>query len=337
MDVKSDQAKPAGEAFAEPSPAEVTLPAGQDRPEINAPLPEDSAANPLMPDLSWPQYGFYHTADSALASLARADVAHGRVTIKKAGRGWQPGRVVRQQPLTGAAISPDAVVELAVEGDGLFYHLPTGMREGSKEGELGVAELASLFDDSIEKAACYVHQGGLYFDISPDNKAGCARWMRLFGIDPEDWPERGWYKLAILLPHLQRLAGREDGLKLVLKVLLDLELESIVWRPHQTLLADDELSRFGERASRLGIDLIVGDSVEDEAMMEITIGPVSLPAYQEHQEEVELSIHRTLRLVLPYNVVYSVRWLVGDTGLAPRLGSQLENAVLGVNSHLGRK
>lgn len=290
-----------------------------------------------MPDLSWPQHGFYHTVDSALASLARAGIAPGRVTIKKAGHGWQPSRVVRQQPAKGSSLTPDAVVELSVEGDGLFYHLPTGMRVGGHTGEVGLEELASLFDDAIEKAAYYVRLGGLYFDISADNKAGCARWIRLFGIEPDEWPDRSWYKLSLLLPHLQRLAGRKEGLKLTLKVLLDLEMASLDWRPRQTLLANNELSRFGERASRLGIDLIVGDGVEDEAMMEITLGPVSLPTYQEHQEEGERRIHRVLRLVLPYHLAYSVRWLVGDRESAPRLGNRMENAVLGVNSHLGRK
>lgn len=334
MDIKPPQAKPVGERVVEPNAEESTR-ALAEAFEQWSQLPEPSPGNPVMPDLTWPECGFYHTVDSALASLSRAGIASGRITIKKAGRGWQKSRVVGQHPPEGSPLTPDAAVEIQVEGDGLFYHLPTGMRDGRKEGVLSAEELTSLFDDATEKSAYYVRQGGLYFDISPDNNAGCARWIRLFGINHEDWSNQSRYKLALILPHLQRLAGREDGLRLVLKVLLDLELREINWQPNQTLLADDELSLFGKQASRLGTDLIVGDRVEDEAMMEITIGPVSLLTFQEHQEESEQRVHQVLRLVLPYHLVYTVRWLVGDTNLAPRLGIIQENSVLGINTHLG--
>jgi predicted component of type VI protein secretion system len=102
-------------------------------------------------------------------------------------------------------------------------------------------------------------------------------------------------------------------------------------------LAPDALSRFGKRASRLGIDLVVGDGMEDEATVEITLGPVSLSTYLNHQKEEGMHrLHQVLHLLLPCHVVYAVRWLVGDTDRAPRLGVGKENSLLGINTHLGR-
>jgi len=290
----------------------------------------------VMPDLTWPRHGFHHTVDSALMTLTGLGVSPDRITIRKAGRGWRPLRVVEQQPEAGKPLASNVAVELTVEGDGAFYHLPLGMREASREGEIGTRELASLFDDAIEKAAVYVRLGGLFFDVRPSNPAGCARWIRLFGIDPDAWPRERWYRLAILLPCLRYLAGRESGLRLAMRLLLDLEIAAIHWRPRRTLLPEADQSRLGARMSRLGVDLIAGDGVDDEAAMEIRLGPVSLETYRRHQTEDGLQrIARVMRLVAPYHWVYELDWLVGDVTRAPRLGSEIENAVLGVNSHLG--
>jgi predicted component of type VI protein secretion system len=177
----------------------------------------------------------------------------------------------------------------------------------------------------------------LYFDVRPGNPLGCARWIRLFGIDPTDWPRESWYPLAVLLPRLQDLAGREAGLRLALKVFLDLDVAAIHWRARRTRLSPEALSRFGERGSRLGIDLIVGDGLEDEAALGITLGPVSLPVYlQHHTEEGKQRIRQVLHFLLPYHLEYAIRWLVGNADRAPRLGIGEENGLLGINTHFGK-
>jgi hypothetical protein len=339
MDVGLDKVKPEEEPGSQPASPEEAPHNGAEAIEPGAPLSEPPASGVVMPDVSWPQYGFYHTVDSALASLARVGIAPERITLRRAGRGWQKDRVVQQSPSAGSPLTDDVAVELTVEGDGLFSRLPTGMRDlgPDPEREPGIHELAVLVDDPIDKAANYVRQGGLYFDVQPDNALGCARWIRLFGIDPADWPKGSWYPLAVLLPCLQDLAGRETGLQLALKVLLDLDIATINRRARRTRLSPDALSRFGERASRLGIDLIVGDGMADEAALDITLGPVSLPIYRQHQtEEGTQRIRQVLHLLLPYHVVSAIRWLVGDTDRAPRLGIGEENALLGINTHFGR-
>jgi hypothetical protein len=290
----------------------------------------------LMPDVVSPRHGFHHTIDSTLLTLLRLGVGPDRVTIKKAGRGWARSRVIEQQPAAGAPLTQEMVVELTVEGDSMFHHLPVGMRDASREGEIGTRELVSIFDDAVEKAAVHMRLGGLFFDLRPENPRGCARWIKLFGIEPEDWPKERWYKLAILLPCLRYLTGRESGLRLAMRILPGLEIASIAWRPRRTLMDASDRSLLGSRDSRLGVDLIVGDGIDDEALMEITLRAETLEKFRRHQtDEGRKLINQVMRLVAPYHWVYRFKWLIGDVSRAPRLGVEIENAVLGVNSHLG--
>jgi hypothetical protein len=299
-------------------------------------LHERSEKADLMPDVTQPRHGFHHTIDSALLALLRLGVGTDRITIRKAGRGWRRSRVIEQQPPASEPLTKDAVIELIVEGDGMFHHLPVGMREASRDGEIGTRELVSIFDDAVEKAAVYMRLGGPFFNVRPENPAGCARWIKLFGIDPEDWPKEKWYKLAILLPCLRYLTGREGGLRLAMRMLLDLEIASIAWRPRRTLMDASDRSLLGEGMSRLGVDLILGDGIDDEALMEITLRAETLEKFRRHQtDEMQKRINQVMRLVAPYHWVYRFKWLVGDLNRAPRLGMEIENAVLGVNSHLG--
>jgi hypothetical protein len=290
----------------------------------------------LMPDVIRPRHGFHHTVDSALLTLLRMGVGTDRITIRKAGRGWARSRVIEQQPAAGAPLTQDVMVELTVEGDGMFHHLPVGMREASRDGEIGTREMVSIFDDAVEKAAVYMRLGGPFFNVRPENPGGCARWVKLFGIEPEDWPKEKWYKLAILLPCLRYLTGRESGLRLAMRMLLDLEIASISWRPRRTMMDASDRSLLGWRSSRLGVDMIVGDGIDDEALMEITLRAETLEEFRRRQtDESQKRINQVMRLVAPYHWVYRFKWLIGDVSRAPRLGVEIENAVLGVNSHLG--
>jgi hypothetical protein len=290
----------------------------------------------IMPDFSRPRHGFRHTVDSAMFSLLRMGISPRRITIEKEGPSWTPNRVVKQDPEPGQPVGPHVSVRLTASGDGLFYRLPTGMRE-QPENEFGIRELTSLFDDPAEKAACYVRQGGLYFDLRPENHSGCARWIRLFGLVPEDWPVERWYNLARLLPCLHRCAGLETGVRLALKSLLDLDLFSIRWKRSRTLLSKQALTHLGAENSRLGVNFIVGEGLEDEAFVVLTLGPVSLVEYRGYAvEEGRKRVRQALNLVMPCHVLYQVKWLVGDREKAPRLDFEEENTVLGINSHLGR-
>jgi len=291
----------------------------------------------VMPDMMRPRHGFSHTVDSALVALMRLGIGSERVTIRKAGRGWGKSRVIDQQPPPGKPLTPEMVVELTIEGDSMFHQLPVGMHEASRDGEIGTRELVSIFDDAVEKASVYVRLGGLIFDVRPGNPGGCARWIRLFGIDPENWPKARWYKLAIILPCLRYLTGRESGLRLAMRMLLNLEIASITWRPRRTLMHPADRSLLGSQASRLGVDLLVGDGIDDEALMEITLRAKTLDKYRRYQtDEGQRRIAQVMRLVAPYHWVYQFKWLVGDVDRPPRLGIEIENAVLGINSHLGK-
>jgi hypothetical protein len=276
--------------------------------------------------------------DSAIFSLLSMGVDPDRITIRRAGRGWTAGRVVGQTPASRLPLDSRSEIVLDVAGDSLFDRLPTGLREGGTEHEPGVDTLLLAFDDPSEKASCYVRQGGLYFDLKPDNPAGCARWIRLFGITPEDWPVENWYPLARFLPRLHRISGREIGIRLGIKLLLSLDIVRIEWGLQHTRLSNAARTRIGDASTRLGVDFVVGRQVEDEAVLKIVFGPVTLPEYRRHQtDEMKRRLGMVFDIVLPCHLIRIVEWVVGNPEYRPRLATDEENAVVGINMHLGRR
>jgi len=291
----------------------------------------------VMPQFESPQYGYRHTVDSALFSLLALGVDPDRITMRKVGRGWTDRRIVAQEPGSQSLIGSRDIM-LSVAGDGLFDRLPTGFRDQGTDTEPGIDTLLQAFDDPSEKASSYVRQGGLYFDLRPDNPTGCGRWIRAFGIVPEDWPVETWYSLARFLPFVYRLAGQELGVRLGVKLLLGLEILRIEWGWQRTALADETLTRVGDTSTRLGTDFIVGQTVEDEAVLKIVFGPVTLAQYRRHQtEEMKRRLDLVFNLVLPCHLARLVKWIVGDPAFTPRLATEEENAVLGINMHLGKR
>jgi Type VI secretion, TssG len=298
---------------------------------------EDQNPRPVMPDFKASRHGYSHTVDSALSALFAAGMDPDRVTMRRAGLGWTKRRIVSQEPIPLSSIGSHDVV-LSVAGEGLFERLPTGLRDRGTDSEPGLDALLEVFDDPSEKANCYVRQGGLYFDLRPDNPAGCARWIRAFGIAPEDWPAETWYALARFLPFLPDLAGREAGIRLGLKVLLGLDICRLQRKWRRTALAEDALTQIGETSARLGVDFIVGQTLEDEAVLEIFLGPVTLAEYRRHQSrDMKWLLESVLNLVLPCHVVRVVEWVVGNPEFRPRLAGDEENTVLGINMHLGER
>jgi hypothetical protein len=292
---------------------------------------------PVMPDFEAPQYGYHHTVDSVVFSLLAIGMDPDRVTMRRAGRGWTKRRIVSQEPMALSSIGSQDVV-LSVAGEGLFERLPTGLRDRGTDTEPGLDALLDVFDDPSEKASCYVRQGGLYFDLRPDNPTGCARWIRAFGITPEDWPADTWYDLARFLPFLHRVAGQEAGIRLGVKVLLGLEIVRLHRKWQRTALTDDALTQIGDTSTRLGVDFIVGQTLEDEAVLEIALGPVTLAEYRRHQNpDMKGLLELVLNLVLPCHVVHIVKWAVGNPEFRPRLATEEENTVLGINMHLGKR
>jgi hypothetical protein len=291
----------------------------------------------VMPEFESPRHGYRHTVDSALFSLLALGVDPDQITMRRAGRGWTERRIVAQHPPSQAPVGSRDIV-LDVAGEGLFQRLPTGFRDQGTETEPGVDVLLHAFDDPSEKASCYVRQGGLYFDLRPDNPVGCSRWIRAFGIAPEDWPAETWYPLARFLPLLHRIAGRETGILLGLKVLLDLNIRQIEWSWQRTALAGEALTQIGQTSTRLGVDFIVGRTVEDEAVLKLVLGPVTLAQYRRHQtEDSKRLLGLVFDLVLPCHLVRAVQWTVGNPDLTPRLATEEDNAVLGINMHLGKR
>jgi hypothetical protein len=294
-------------------------------------------AEPRMPDLAHSQRGFHHTVDSALEIFAGLGVSPHRITLTMAGRGLPSRQVVSQWPAAGTLLGPGDTIVLEIAGIGYWHSLPVAFWDAGGEEQAGTREILSPIDDPYQKAAHWLREGARLFDIGPGNNDACARWIALFGLNPEHWPQDSWYPLAILLPSLQFLAGKEYGIRFALHHMLGLPLETIRRRPRYRYLEEEQLSLLGVRMSRLGVDLLAGDRMEDLARLELWIGPVPLARYFEFQEEDRKSmLEAVLYHIVPCHQRYVVRWSIADRGRAPRLGDEERNSRLGMNSYLGR-
>jgi hypothetical protein len=254
-----------------------------------------------------------------------------------AGPGYPSRWIVEQDPPAGTALDGSVLISLSVAGPGSFHALPVGMWDRGNERELGTKEVVELVDDPLQKAAHSIREGATLFELRPENLEACARRIKLFGLNPDDWPAGTWYNLALLLPRIQELAATSHGIPLIFQLLLQLPVKELRHFPSVRRLPPEQWSLVGDRACRLGVDCTVGDRVEDLAGLELVIGPVTLQQYYDHQRgERRALLSRVLDLSVNCHRRCRVTWSVLDPSRAPRLGCETENARLGINSHLGR-
>ena len=294
----------------------------------------------VMPALSGGTHAYAHSVNSALVSLAALGVSPSRVQVRRAGRnGLAAGTIVRQKPAPGERLDAATMVELEVAGLGFTHALPVGMWDSGGEAAAGTREILQVFDDPLEKLKHWFHEGAPLFRIAPDNPQACARWLALFGVNAEAWPRSMWFRLASLIARMAQLSCSQDGCAFVLEVLLNLPVQSFSYRSNETPLPQHAVSGLGSQASRLGVDLLMGDRVEDLAILRVELGPVSLAAYERFNETEEGAslLQRTLSLVMPASTHYEVAWSVEDKTRLPRLGMAEHNARLGINTHLGKR
>jgi|SRR5215472_183877 len=292
---------------------------------------------PQMPCLESGFSGFHHTLDSALQVLAAVGVSPARISLRMTGRGYPSRWVVAQEPPPGAELGPGTVVKLSIAGLGYFHALPVGMWDKGGESGPGTEEILQVLDDPLQKAGHWIRKGARLFDLDPDNLEGCSRWISLFALNPDDWSPETWYNLALLLPSMQQIAATEHGIRLVFQLLLQLPVKEIHNFPTFRSLPEEEYSLLGEQCCRLGVDYVLGDQVEDLAGMRLVVGPISLEDYYEYQQrDKKQLVTSVLDLCMSCQRKYWVSWLVADPAKAPRLGLEVENARLGINSHVGR-
>jgi len=289
----------------------------------------------VMPDFSHSSYGFHHSVDSALEVLYMLNVPSPRVTLRMAGAGVPSRWVVAQSPEPGVPIAGDTQITLFVSGLGFCQNLPVAMWDSGGDQEPGTREVFELLDDPLQKASHWIRDGARFLGISPENPAACALWISLFGLEPEDWHAAGLYPLALLLPSMQELAGTERGIRLVLDLLLRLPLRDVRFHRNFHSLEASEATRLATASSRLGIDCVLGTSIEDVSGAELVIGPVGLRTYYEfRQTGMRELLNRTLSLVLPCYGHYSLFWVVDGEDHAPRLVTESMGLRLGINSYL---
>jgi predicted component of type VI protein secretion system len=212
------------------------------------------------------------------------------------------------------------------------------MRESGGEAGMGTREICQVFDDPIQKAAQWFRAGVLLFEIGPGRYAACRRWLSLFGIAHEDWPEHLLYPLSLLAPALSRMAGREIGIRFAFLVIFGIPVNQIRYKRSYRFLDAEQRSALGSQYGRIGRDFILGDRLGDCDRMIIQLGPVSLDIFEWFEAaEGRRLLQMTAALCVSAYQSFSIEWLIEDAQRAPRLGKPVENSRLGLNFHLGRK
>lgn len=298
---------------------------------------EPAQGSMRLPDFTTGTHAGRHVLDSALACLAELQIPASRIHVQMMGRDAAPdGTILRQSPPPGALLTNDATITLETAGPGFVHGLPSAMWESGGEAEPGTRELLEVFDDPLRKLESWAREGSTMFRLAADNPGACARWLSLFGVRAEDWPQELWYRLAMLLADLPHLGGSEEGIRTMLETLFALPLTGFSWRASLAVVDPALVSRLGAHASRLGVDTVVGDAFEDLAHLCIVIGPVTLSDYDQYANGPRRDLlARALDLFLPTFVDYEISWRVLDEQRRPRLGIAAENSRLGINSHLG--
>ena len=301
----------------------------------------------LMPDLVSPGLSYRHTQASAIESLLAAGVPESKISFRFEGCGGRPGLIAAQDPPPGTSHENADRVVITVSGFGLFHDLPFGMRLNTEDGDqVSTCELLGLFDSEIIRFAYWRDEAPLLFGIGPGRDEANARWLHLFGFDPDLWPKEKHFTLCSLVPVLHRIAGTEDGIRLVLRKLTGLEISEFRYRPHfvpvstedrNSLQVDAKEGSRTARNLRLGLDTVLGMRIEVARRCELRLGPMPLDKWRELKSEAgERQLKQALSLCMPLSVAYSYSFVVGDPGCAIQLGRAERNSVLGVNSHLGK-
>jgi predicted component of type VI protein secretion system len=137
-----------------------------------------------------------------------------------------------------------------------------------------------------------------------------------------------------LLPNLHEVAGKKHGIQLAFQLLLDLPVREIRFFPLQQHLPKAEWTLLAERFSRLGVDCVLGNRMEDVALSVLVVGPVTLATYNSFREESKQELIASVLRLCTLDP-HRISWLVHDAAREPRLGCETENSRLGVNSYLG--
>ena len=300
----------------------------------------------LMPDLVSPGMSYRHTQASAIESLLAAGVPESKISFRFEGCG--DGRKVSNQvPPAGTSHENADKVVITISGFGLFHDLPFGMRMNAEDGDqVSTWELLGLFDSEIIRLQYWRDEAPLLFGIGPGRDEANARWLRLFGFDPDLWPREKHFTLCNLVPGLHKIAGTDDGIRLVLRKLLGLEIAEFRYRRNyvpistedrNSLQVDAKGNSRAARNLRLGLDTVLGRRIETARRCELRLGPLPLGKWRELKSEAgERQLKQALSLCMPLSVAYSYSFVVGDPDCAIQLGRAERNSVLGINSHLGK-
>jgi hypothetical protein len=310
---------------------------------------------PVMPDFVSPGLSYRHTQASAVESLAELGIPSSKIFFRydgsakfgRDGRIANAGLVVGQFPEPGADLSETGRIVLTVTGFGTFFDLPFGLRVDATALErISTTGLLAVFDSELPRFTWWRHTAPFLFDIGPDRPEANQRWLQLFGMEPGVWPAKQHFFLCCLLPSLHKVAGTEQGIRLVLRRLMGVEVAEVLFLPDYCEIRDDDRNILPGRDEtgnplsparnmRLGSDFMLGKRLKNNRLCDIRIGPMTLTEWQDLKSaDGARRLRQALNLCMPLGLSFRLRYLVGNPDADITLRNAEKNSVLGINTHL---
>jgi len=228
-------------------------------------------------------------------------------------------------------------VRLVVAGSAGINSLPYPLRDSHDE-EFRVDRLFGLFDNPITKLALHVREAGEFFSLRPEDRARSRRWIEeVFGFAGSPWPEPDLYAVALMLPTLHHLAGREVGIEVAFRLVFGLPVRSIRLLGTAVEIRSGRRTRLGSEYSRLGMDAVAGIGPKKVTGVEVEFGPLTVAEYRKALNPTHRELRQELyRLVLPLHLLEAVveRWRVGDPSDSIPIGTDEGEILLSCNSYL---
>ncbi len=285
-----------------------------------------------MPDFRKPVRLGRHVLDSVLGELRMRGVRDRDIQIHAVSSGAGAGAIVRHIPLPGELVQEDTIVHLFVELLGTMDRLPYALRDEEPEA-FGTDKVLALFDSPAAHVSHYVRLGGDLFALRDGDELGARRWLEdVFSIDVELFGRPRWPRLVRFLARLHAVAGRPDCVATALHAMYGFSARVIRLESAATQSARANAMVLGGANSQLGFSSVLSGERVTFRQLVIRIGPISLPQFREHQEDL---MHRErvalYALCLPFwiNADVTEQWEVerpsggmrlGLDGTGPRLG-----------------
>ncbi len=295
----------------------------------------------IMPNLTNRHHPFHYA--TALTLLMKLGIDIHRIHIRAVGehRNYL-GEILSQQPVAGKPVDESTTVVLDVGFPSAVDWLPYqffygwhGTQAGARVWEDNARHLMAPFDGSVIRYTTVALHERLEYSLALVNLDYLLRYLKLFNFSLPEPPDhiREPLMWAAIMPGFHLWAGNPEFVAHVLRFLLGFDFRFIENVAARYDIPTDLQCRLGRRNSRLGDDLVMGQSFQEyDSSYVLTVSGVKpnevadlLPGKPKRRK-----IEWVLSICMPTNLDCKIRIKVDEGDL--NLGSSRGRSFLGYST-----